>query len=211
LQHLPVTESNLPALCDILSRRDKELREIIRRWGYPPLWDRPPGFATLVHVLLEQQVSLASARAALTKLKEKIGQVTAERIMELSDDELKSCYFSRQKTSYARHLAEAILSKKLDLTILNSADDETVRKTLTSIKGIGNWTVDVYLLMALGRPDIFPIGDLALVKSLRRVKELPLETGPEAMLQVAQKWRPYRSVASRILWHAYLEQRPKKS
>ncbi len=198
---------NFYGLCDKLSGQDAELLQIIRQHGYPPLWSRKPGFETLIHIILEQQVSLASAKASLNKLKEKIGYITPKKLLALTDAELRSCYFSRQKTVYARHLAQAILSRQIDLSKLNSLHSDIIRKELKTIKGIGDWTVDIYLLMALHRTDIFPVGDLAMVNSLKKVKQLPIHTSREEILQLAEKWRPYRSLATMLFWHIYIIER----
>lgn len=171
------------------------------------MWTRPATFQTLILTILEQQVSLASAYAAFKKLKEKIGYVTPDKILELSDAELRSCYFSRQKAVYARELATAIKSKRLQLKILSAAGDDTVRHELKKIKGIGDWTADVYLMHALRRTDLFPLGDIALVKSLKEVKQLPPQTSKEKMLNIAKPWRPYRTIAAMILWHEYIQKR----
>ncbi|MBL7738302.1 MAG: DNA-3-methyladenine glycosylase 2 family protein [Chitinophagaceae bacterium] len=198
---------NFVLLCDQLAKKDKEFKGIIRQYGHPPMWTRPATFQTLILTILEQQVSLASAYAAFKKLKEKVGLVTPAKILSLSDAELRACYFSRQKTVYARCLAEAIRSKQLSLKKLSDAPDEEVRTELKKIKGIGDWTVDVYLMHALQRTDLFPLGDIALVNSLKEVKGLhPLVT-KEKMLALAEPWRPYRTIASMILWHAYIQKR----
>ncbi|AOP33218.1 3-methyladenine DNA glycosylase [Leptospira tipperaryensis] len=197
-------------VCDRLFRIDSDLHSIFLKYGYPPFWTRKPNFETLIHIILEQQVSLASAKAALDKLKERIGSVTAKKIVLLSDSELRDCYFSRQKTVYARELAEAILSKRIVLSRLTYLPDEEIRTRLTAIKGIGNWTVDVFLLMSLHRTDVFPIGDLALIQSLKKVKRLPAQTSQEKLLKLGKKWEPYRSIATMLLWHSYLEERKKK-
>jgi DNA-3-methyladenine glycosylase II len=204
-------KDNFHQLCNQLTKQDAELKHIIHTHGYPPLWSREPGFETLVHIILEQQVSLASAKAALLKLKEKIGVITPKKVLALTDAALKACYFSRQKTVYARHLANAILSGELDLKKLNTHHDDIIREQLKRIKGIGDWTVDVYLLMGLQRTDIFPIGDLAMVNSLKRVKQLPHPVTKEQLLQLAESWRPYRSIASMLLWHHYIEEKRIKS
>ena len=168
---------------------------------------RPASFASLIHIILEQQVSLASAKAALEKLKEKIGTITPEKVLLLSDADLRACYFSRQKTVYARELAQAIVTKKLDLKKLGKGTDDEIRTELKKIKGIGDWTVDVYLMHALQRTDLFPLGDIALVNSLKQVKQLPHHITKEEMLAIAEAWRPYRTIASMILWHAYIQKR----
>ncbi|MFD1256326.1 DNA-3-methyladenine glycosylase family protein [Mucilaginibacter terrae] len=191
-------------LCDQLASTDAQLAAVIDNHGYSQFWNRSNTFETLVHVILEQQVSLASALSALNKLKEKVQEITPARVLLLTDEELKACYFSRQKTTYVRYLAEAILSGQLDLAELENLPDEEVRKKLTSLKGIGNWTVDIYLLMVLHRNDIFPIGDLAVVNAMKRLKQLPVSTTKEELLLMADHWRPYRSIAAMLLWHYYL-------
>jgi DNA-3-methyladenine glycosylase II len=192
------------SLCDQLALTDAQLAAVITNHGYPPFWSRSNTFETLVHVILEQQVSLASALSALNKLKERVQEVTPARVLILTDEELKACYFSRQKTNYVRYLAEAILSGQLNLTELENLPNEEVRKRLTALKGIGNWTVDIYLLMVLHRNDIFPIGDLAIVNAMKRLKQLPVTTTKEELLLMAEQWRPYRSIAAMLLWHFYL-------
>ncbi len=201
------TENNFIALCKKLSKKDAALQAVIKQHGYPPCWKRKPNFETLIHIILEQQVSLASAKAALDKLKEKIGSITPEKIMLLTDVELKSCYFSRQKIIYAKQLAATILNKQLNLKQLSTATDESIRLCLKNIKGIGDWTVDVYLMMALQRSDLFPAGDIALIKSIKEVMWLPQQTNKETILLIAENWKPYRTIAAFILWHSYLEKR----
>jgi DNA-3-methyladenine glycosylase II len=200
-------QDNFLELCDGLSKKDPHLLTIIEQHGYPPLWKRKPDFATLVHIILEQQVSLASARAALTKLKQKLGRITAKKVIELTDAELRACYFSRQKTIYVKALANAILSGELDLKTLNGEPDEIIREKLKKIKGIGDWTVDIYLLMALSRLDIFPTGDLALVNSMRKIKKLKPGVSREEILKIAEDWSPHRSLATMLFWHVYLRER----
>ena len=205
--HITFNEDNFRQLCDKLFRKDRDLRKIIKQHGYPPMWVRPATFQTLILFILEQQVSLASAYAAFKKLKEKIGYVTPAKILSLSDEELRSCYFSRQKIVYARELARAIQSKQLRLKKFSDAHEDEVRIELKKIKGIGDWTVDVYLMHALQRSDLFPLGDIALVNSLKEVKQLNGNTTREDMLAIAESWRPYRTIASMILWHAYIQKR----
>src|SRR5512147_1293960 len=205
--HLNFDERNFYSLCDKLSRKDKHLRDIIKQHGYPPMWTRPATFQTLILFILEQQVSLASAYAAFKKLKEKIGYVTPEKILSMSDEEFRSCYFSRQKIVYARELAKAVKSKQLRIKKLSIAAEDVVRHELKKIKGIGDWTVDVYLMHALQRTDLFPLGDIALVNSLKEVKQLHPHITKEEMLKIAEPWRPYRTVAAMILWHSYIKKR----
>ena len=161
----------------------------------------------MILTILEQQVSLAAAYAAFKKLKERIGYVTPAKILLLSDEEMRACYFTRQKMGYARGLAEAIQSKKIQLKKLTALPDEEVRRELIQLKGIGHWTVDVYLMHALQRTDLFPLGDIALVNSLKEVKQLPKDISKEEMLAIAESWRPYRTIASMILWHSYIKKR----
>jgi len=201
------TRDNFQQLCNELAERDAIFKNILQQHSYPPMWTRSASFATLIHIVLEQQVSLASAKAAFNKLKEKLGTITPSNLLQLTDEELKACYFSRQKTVYARHLAEAFISKKIQLKKLTASHDEDVRNTLKQIKGIGDWTADVYLMFALQRTDIFPIGDLAMVNALKEVKQLPAGTSKTDLLLLAEPWRPYRSIAAMMLWHHYLKTR----
>jgi len=200
-------EDDFQSICELLSRRDAGLRGIIGDHGYPPFWTRKEGFSTLILTILEQQVSLASAYAAFERLRKKIGAVTAKKILGMSDEDLRDCSFSRQKILYSRELATAVSSGRLDLKRMSGDTDEEVRGQLTKIKGIGDWTADVYLMHALHRADLFPLGDIALVSSLRETKGLGPEAGRQEMLAIAEPWRPYRSVAAMILWHAYISRR----
>ena len=205
--HITFDGQHYRSICNRLAKKDKHLYSIIKQFGYPPIWTRRPNFQTLIHIILEQQVSLASARAALNKLKERIGTITPEKLLALSDEELRACYFSRQKTVYARALGNAIVSRQIILKTFSDLDDAEIRRQLKTVKGIGDWTVDVYLLFALKRADVFPLGDLAMVNALREVKQLPRETKQEDLLKLAEKWRPYRSIATMLLWHYYIEKR----
>ena len=197
-------QSSYHILCDKLASADADLAGIIQNYGYPPLWSRPNTFETLVHIILEQQVSLASALSALNKLKERVLELTPSRVLLLTDAEMKACYCSRQKTSYIKYLAETILSRRLNLPDLKAMEDDEVRANLVALKGVGNWTADVYLMFVLHRTDIFPIGDLAAVNALKRVKGLPIDVTREQMLHLTQSWSPYRTIATMLLWHYYL-------
>ena len=198
---------NFHVICRKLAKLDRDLAAIINEHNFPPMWTRPATFQTLILTILEQQVSLASAYAAFKKLKERIGFVTPAKILALTDEELRSCYFSRQKIIYARELAKAIQSKKLRLKNLSLLPDEDIRATMIQLKGIGHWTIDVYLMHALQRTDLFPLGDIALVNSLKETKQLSKDISKEKMLKIAEPWRPYRTVAAMILWHAYIQKR----
>jgi DNA-3-methyladenine glycosylase II len=198
------TADNYHAICDHLAKIDNDFQTIIDAYSYPPLWSRPNTFETLVHIILEQQVSLASALSAMNKLRERITEITPARVLLLTDEEMKACYVSRQKNSYIKYLAEALVSGQLDLAELEQSPDNYVRNKLTSLKGIGHWTADVYLMFVLRHADIFPIGDLAAVNALKRVKQLPVETSKEELLKITETWKPYRTVAAMLLWHYYL-------
>ena len=201
------SKNDFKKICDHLSKKDKDLKKIIKHHGHPPMWTRPASFQTLILTILEQQVSLASAYAAFKKLKEKIGYVTPPKILALTDDDLRSCYFSRQKIVYARELAKAIHTRQLTLKKLSLATNDEIRAALKKIKGIGDWTVDVYLMHALQRTDLFPLGDIALVNSMKEIKKLHPHITKEEMLAIAEPWRPYRTIASMILWHAYIQRK----
>jgi DNA-3-methyladenine glycosylase II len=200
-------ENNFHLLCQTLADKDPDLSVILKEHGYPPMWTRPATFQTLVLTILEQQISLASAYAAFGRLKNKIGYVTPAKILQMTDDELRACSFSRQKMIYVRELANAIQFKKIKLKKYATAHEDDVRVELKSLKGIGDWTVDVYLMHALQRTDLFPLGDIALVNSLREVKKLEKGVSKEKMLAIAEDWRPYRTIASMMLWHAYIKKR----
>lgn len=204
LPPVSLTEQSLATTTSQLAAQDADLATVVDRLGVPPLWAREPGFATLIHITLEQQVSLASARAANNRLRDVLGEVTPQSLLSLSDLQLKEIGFSRQKTSYARILAEAVLHRTLDLNSLEGLDDDTVRAELTRIKGIGRWTADIYLLMGLCRQDIWPAGDLALISAVRDVKHLDHLPGQDELETISAGWRPYRAVAARVLWRHYL-------
>ena len=199
-----LNEKSLELAVDHLCEADQNLRSVIERFGIPPLWAREPGFSTLIHIILEQQVSLASAKACFVKLNMALGEVTPANFLTLNDEALLGIGFSRQKTRYSRILALAIQSGSLNLEQLNASSDEEVFSQLTSLTGIGPWTANIYLLMALGRPDIWPGGDLALVVALQKLLKLDHRPTLEEFNALGESWRPYRAVAARILWHYYL-------
>jgi DNA-3-methyladenine glycosylase II len=179
----------------------------VARFGPPPLWDRPPGFATLVHIVLEQQVSLVSALAAFRRLEAAADPLTPERFLRFSDAELLAIGFSRQKARYGRAIAAAVVDGSLDLGGLAAIDDDGVRRALEAIPGIGGWTSTIYLLMVLGRPDVWPAGDMALATAVGEAKGLGHRPGPAEMELLGEAWRPWRSVAARLFWHDYLARR----
>ena len=201
-----IDETNLPRIARKLARHDEHLKIVLDKHGPPPLWAREPGFATLLQIILEQQVSLASAKACYNKLEKRVGKITPSNVLKSTDQHLKSDGFSRQKTAYARHLAEALVNKHIDLDVLHTLRDDDVRTELTKLKGIGQWTSDIYLLMVLGRPDVMPKGDIALHSAWHKLSGGPKPHADE-FLEIAERWRPYRSVAARMLWHFYLSER----
>jgi DNA-3-methyladenine glycosylase II len=207
---LPLSHSNLKRYTRIVAAGCPHLSVVYRKFGPPPLWDREPGFATLLQIILEQQVSLASAKACFDKLAYRIGEVTPESVIELDDAELKRIGFSRQKTAYARHLSEAVIERRICLDSMHLLPDAEVKSELIKFKGIGEWTSDIYLLMALLRPDIMPKGDIALHTAWHKLSGDAKPTSDE-FLTIAERWIPYRSVAARLLWHFYLSERARRA
>ena len=187
-----------------LVRRDRDLAKIIDKFGYPPQWQREPGFSTLIQIILEQQVSLGSAKATFKRLNNAVEKLTPASFLSLNDTELKAVGFSRQKTRYGRELAQAIVNNQLDLNSLEQLDNQEIRNNLTQIKGIGDWTVDMYLMMALQRQDVFPSKDLAVVVAVKEIKDLPTRPQKAELESIAKIWQPYRAIATKILWHYYL-------
>ena len=197
-------DAALRAAARELAARDPDLGGIHARLGPPPLWDRPPGFATLVAIVLEQQVSLRSGAAALARLEAAAGSLEPAAVVALDEEGARAAGLTRQKARYVVELARATLDGRFDPDGLRDAGDDEARTRLTALLGVGRWTADIYLLMALCRPDIWPDGDLALASAMRRAKGLA--TVPDAAQQraIAEAWRPWRAVGARLLWHAYL-------
>ena len=202
-----LSEATLPAAVGELAARDPDLAAVVDRYGPPPLWSRPPGFETLVQIMLEQQVSLASAFAAFERLRRAVDPLTPEGFLRLDDAELLRIGFSRQKTRYARELAAALVSGRFDLDSLAVLPDDEVHRELCALSGIGPWTSSIYLMEALLRPDVWPVADIALVTSVVAVKGLVDRPGPVEMESLGEAWRPWRSVAARLFWHDYLGRR----
>jgi DNA-3-methyladenine glycosylase II len=200
----PLTEETVHQYAAELARLEMRFQSVLDRLGTPPLWKREPGFSTLVLIILEQQVSLASARAAYNRLLEICPVLTPETFLSQGDEALRQAGFSRQKTGYCRGLAQAIIDGQLDLPGLEGKDDETVRRELIAVRGIGAWTADIYLLMVLRRPDIWPVQDRALAVAVQRLWERPDTPTAAELAQMGEAWRPYRAVAARLLWHHYL-------
>jgi DNA-3-methyladenine glycosylase II len=202
----PLTSRTLKLHSKALGSACPHLSIIHEKYGPPPLWDRAPGFATLLQIILEQQVSLASAKACYDKLRRRVGEVTPETLLRSTDAELKRDGFSRQKTSYARHLSGALLEKRIDFDALHGLTDAEVKSELIKLKGVGEWTSDIYLLMAMLRADVMPKGDVALHTAWHKLSG-EARPAAEEFLMIAERWKPYRSVAARLLWHFYLSER----
>ena len=202
-----LTKKSLREGAVYLAARDNDLARLLETNGVPPLWARKPCFSTLIHIILEQQVSLASAKAMYSRLSDNLVPFTPKRFLEVGSSYLRSLGVTRQKAAYCINVAEAILVNQLDLKSLSRMNDLVAADTLTRIKGIGPWTADIYLLMALRRPDVWPSGDIALINTVRKVKELDKHPSPSTLSKVAEAWRPFRSIAARMLWHHYLSDR----
>jgi len=201
-----LNDLSLSEAVEVLCTGDTRLRSVVDRFGSPPLWAREPGFPTLIHIILEQQVSLASAKSCFVKLNATLPVLNPESFLTLDDAALLRIGFSRQKTRYSRILATAILEGSLDMESLIFASDEVVFFQLTALTGIGPWTANIYLLMALGRPDIWPGGDLALEVAIQKLLGMDHRPKGEEFQLMGEVWRPHRAIAARILWHYYLSQ-----
>ena len=202
-------DAALQLAVEALSATDPDLAAIVARHGAPPLWGREPGFETLVQIILEQQVSLGSAIAAMSRLRSALGIDAAvplepRAVTELGEEAMRVAGLTRQKAAYLAGLAADMTIGRLDLAAVAAASDDDARATLTTVVGIGRWTADIYLLMALGRSDVWPDGDLALAAAMRRAKGLATLPTREEQRAIAAAWQPWRAVAARILWHAYL-------
>lgn len=197
-------QSSLVRAVGELASVDNRLERMVARNGVPPLWPREPGFATLVKIILEQQVSLESAAAAFANLEAAIAVVHPEGFLSLDDAELKTIGFSRQKAGYCRGLATGVIDGSIDLEALEPASDREAHDSLVAIRGVGRWTADVYLLFVLRRADVWPHGDRALVVSMAENLDLDDIPGYEEAGTIASSWVPWRAVAARMLWHAYL-------
>lgn len=199
-----LTNKRLEEGAQYLAARDKDLARLLKTDGVPPLWARRPGFSTLIRIILEQQVSLASGKAAHGRLAGGVVPFTPKRFHEVGASYLRTLGITRQKAGYCINVAEAILEDRLDLGALSQMGDLAVADTLTQVKGIGTWTAEIYLLMALRRPDVWPSGDIALVNTMQKVKRLRKYPSQERQTRIVGRWRPFRSVAARMLWHHYL-------
>ena len=201
-----LTEKTLATGVSLLVQRDSDLAAVVERFGPPPLWGRETGFHTLVHIILEQQVSLASARAAFDRVLAIASPLTPTRLLEIDDAALKVAGFSRQKIAYSKGLAQAVIEGSFSLSALEEMSDDAARIEMLKVKGVGMWTADIYLLMALRRPDVWPTGDLALTSAAQKVKRLSTRPTQEELMTMSEQWRPWRAVAARIMWHYYLSE-----
>ena len=192
---------------DYISGKDSIFKAIIEQYGLPIILKRPQGFETLVLLILEQQVSIDSAKATFLKLKSSHSNMTPEILNTVSDEDYRAFGVSRQKTSYIKALATAVLDKELDLESLPNKTAEQVRNELIKVKGIGNWTIDIYLMFCLQEPDLLPLGDIAVVNTMKELLDIH---DKDVMEKYAQKWIPYRSYATYLLWHHYLKKRNRK-
>lgn len=202
-----LTDATLRRAVREFTHRDPDLAAIVRHLGPPPLWGRRPGFATLVRIILEQQVSLASARSMYERLRLEVASVTPESVRILGMSGLRALGFTGQKAAYCHDLAVAVRSGLLDLGAIARTSDDVGRARLLQVRGLGQWSVSIYYLMALRRPDVWPSGDLALADAVHRVKRLRARPDHVKLTRLAERWAPWRSVAARILWHHYLSVR----
>lgn len=200
-----LTSESLAAAAEVLAARDRHLASIYKIHGPPPMWARRPGFPTLLRIVLEQQVSLVSARAMFERLRSNIDPFTAERFIEFGEASLRSLGVTRQKAHYCVQVAHAFTNGHLDKIV--RMNDEDAHATLLSIKGVGPWTANIYLLMVLRRPDIWPDGDVALATAVGKLRKMNPRPAFSELAQIAESWRPYRSVAARMLWQYYLAAR----
>lgn len=198
---------NYKKYCQLLASDYVYFQNVIDEYGFPPLFGRSISFETLVQIILEQQVSLASARAAYNKLKEKITIVTPQNVLALTNEDLRACYFTKQKITYVKHLAQNILSGDLNLKKLVACSNDEARIILKQVKGIGDWTADVFLMMAMHRCDCFPLGDVALITSVKELLQLPLHITKTEIELISNKSKPYRTLAAFMLWWSYINKR----
>jgi len=183
---------------------DDGMADILENLGTPPLWDRQPGFETLIRIILEQQVSLVSADAMYRRLQDNIQPITPETVIAAGEMHLRSFGVTRQKASYFVNVAVAIQSGELDLAALENDADEIAIEKLTAVKGVGPWTAKIYLLMVLCRPDVWPVGDVALATAVKNLRGWEIRPTQVELSEIAKSWRPHRATAARLLWHYYL-------
>ncbi len=203
-QPIALTNERLAKAADTLATIDEDLSRVLKKHGPPPLWARAPDFATLIRIVLEQQVSLASADAMFSRLVARVRPLTPQRVLAVDAPFLRSFGITRQKAGYCINIAKAIRTNQLDLVAVGKADDRTALQMLTGIKGVGPWTAEIYLLMALGRPDVLPAGDIALATAVQKLRNLPQRPKPRELAEIGKVWSPHRATAARMLWQYYL-------
>lgn len=207
MQQKTITDETLRMGVDVLAEKDPDLYEVRARLGYPPIWTREPGFASLIHIILEQQVSIKAAATMFQRLTAHLGSVTPDSVRGAGESGLRNVGLTRQKSRYCVELANRITGGKLDLEQLAKLDDLLGRSHLLEVPGLGPWTVDIYYMMALRRPDVWPQGDLALASAIRDIKNLDARPTKEEQLAFSEQWAPWRAVAARMLWMHYLDAR----
>ncbi len=190
-----------------LARREPQFAKVLACYGPPPLWKRPATFATLVRIVLEQQVSLAVGKITYHRLRLVCrGAVTAKSIGLVDEIAIRACGISRQKTRYIIELGRSVRERRFSVAGLKRLDDLAAAEQIQSQLGFGRWSADVYLMMALLRTDVFPVGDLGLVKGICETFDRTFETSDQ-IVALAERWRPWRSVATRMIWQVYLANR----
>ncbi len=189
---------------DALISADPILHRIVATYGYPTPQLREPGFAAMVHIILEQQVSIASAKATYAKLHTLLEVLTPSTALLASDETYRMAGVSRQKTAYIRDMAQRVASGILDFESLSAKTEAEVRSELLQIKGVGHWSIDVYLMFCLQSEDILPLGDIAIVNTM---KEFWPDLSAAEREEKAATWKPYRTAAAYLLWHHYLRRR----
>ena len=189
-----------------LTSKDETLKFILDNFGNPIIQKREEGFASMCHIILEQQVSIASAKACYVKLENHFKTISPEIILNSNDDELRNCGVSRQKIIYLKDLANKVLSNAIDFQSYATKSEEQIREELITIKGVGNWSIEVYLMFCLQSPDIIPLGDIAIKNTLKELYNCQTQ---EEMQSISDNWKPFRTFASYTIWHYYLKKRNK--
>jgi len=202
-----LSDSSMREALEELCYHDPLLARTYRQFGVPPLWSRPQSFATLVHIILEQKVSLSSANAVMRRVSAICPGMQPADFLQVSESLLRDAGISQSKVSYCRSIAQSLVERSLSLAALRKTDDQQVLDRLTAIRGIGPWTAGVYLMMALRRPDAWASGDRALAVSYTECANLDNVPSYARLDDIAERWRPNRAVAARLLWHAYLQRR----
>lgn len=190
----------------VLTQKDEVLKGIIFEYGLPIIQKREEGFASMCHIILEQQVSIASAKAAYDKLVNLVGKIDPTTIYNATDQDLRNCGISRQKTLYLKDVAQRVIRKELSFSSLPMKTEQQIRNELIQIKGVGNWSIDVYLMFCMQSQDIIPLGDIAIKNTLMELYNCQSE---DEMLAISSNWKPFRTLASFIIWHYYLKKRGK--